>query len=161
MTRLLFPFLLLLLGGCSSKPLLPTEGVNTELTAQRVVDLERGVSGSRVLWGGVIVNITNLRERSRLEVLAYPLDSKQRPQTDQPAGRRFFAYHPGYLESTDYAAGRQVSMVGTVGGIEEAPLGEHRYRYPVLNSERLHLWPVEPPQSEPKVRFGIGVILHN
>ncbi|MCW8917538.1 MAG: Slp family lipoprotein [Gammaproteobacteria bacterium] len=162
MTRVLPPLLLLLLlGGCSSKPLLPTEGINSELTAQQVVDSGKGMVGSRVLWGGVIVAVTNLRERTRLEVLAYPLDSTQRPQTDKAAGRRFLAYYPGYLESADYAAGRQVSLVGTVSGIEEAPLGEHRYRYPVVDSEKLHLWPVEAPQSEPKVRFGIGVILHN
>jgi outer membrane lipoprotein len=153
--------LLLLIGGCSSTPLLPTEGVNRELTPQQVADSGKEMTGSRVLWGGVIVTATNLRERTRLEVLAYPLDSSQRPQTGKLAGSRFLAYHPGYLESVDYAAGRQVSMVGTLTGIEEARLGEHSYRYPAITSEKIHLWPVAPPPSEPKVHFGIGVILRN
>jgi outer membrane lipoprotein len=152
---------LLLVAGCSSKPILPTEGVNTELTAQLVADSGKEMSGSRVLWGGVIVSTTNLKERTRLEVLAYPLDSSHRPQTGKLAGSRFLAYYPGYLESVDYAAGRQVSMVGTISGIEEARLGEHSYRYPSIEAEKIHLWPIEQPQSEPKVRFGIGVLLHN
>jgi outer membrane lipoprotein len=162
MTRLLPPLLLLLLiSGCSSKPLLPTEGVSMELTVKQVADAGKAMSGKRVLWGGVIINSTNLEGRTRLEVLAYPLDSQQRPQTGKPAGSRFLAYQQGYLETADYAAGRQVSMVGTISGIEEGRLGEHRYQYPGIDADQIHLWPLEQPQSEPRVRFGFGVILHN
>jgi outer membrane lipoprotein len=162
MTKLLPTLLLVLLtAGCSSKPVLPTEGVNAELTAQLVADSGQEMSGSRVLWGGVIVSTSNLKERTRLEILAYPLDSNHRPQTDKQAGSRFLAFYPGYLESVDYAAGRQVSMVGTVSGIEEARLGEHSYRYPSIDAEQIHLWPVAQPESKSKVQFGFGILLHN
>lgn len=162
MTKLLPPLLLLLLmEGCSSTPILPTEGVNTELSAQQVVDSGKEMSGNRVLWGGVIVSTTNLKADTRLEILTYPLNSNHRPITGQPAGSRFLAYQPGYLEGVDYAAGRLVSLVGVVSGTEEARLGEHRYKYPSVNVEKLHLWPIEQPESEPRVRFGFGLILHN
>lgn len=161
MKRQLLTLFSLLLGACSSTPVLQTEGSNRELTPQQVLEGGPSLVGSRVVWGGVIVNTTNLKEQSRLEVLAYPLDSKLRPQSGTTAGTRFLAYYPGYLESVDYAPGRQVSMVGTTRESEEGRLGEHSYRYPVLEVEQLHLWPVSLPQSEPKVRFGIGVMFHN
>jgi outer membrane lipoprotein len=131
------------------------------LTTQQVADSGTPMSGIRVLWGGVIVNSTNLTNRTRLEVLAYPLDSNHRPQTGKPASSRFLAYHQGYLETVDYAAGRQVSIVGAISGIEEGRLGEHSYQYPAIEAEKIHLWPVEQADSEPKVRFGFGILLHN
>ncbi len=162
MTKLLtILFALLLLAGCSSKPALPTAGVDLAIKASQVTVSAKPLNGTRVLWGGVIINTTNLTDKTRLEVLAYPLDSKQRPQTDQPAGSRFLAYQPGYLETADYAAGRQVSMVGIISNIEEARLGEHSYAYPTIEVEQLHLWPVKSQESDTRLHFGIGVIFRN
>lgn len=162
MTKLLPPLLILLLvSGCSTKPVLPTEGVNTALSVQQLTDSGKAMSGIRVLWGGVIVASTNLKDRTRLEVLAYPLDSNQRPKTSSPAGGRFLSYHKGYLETVDYAAGRQVSMVGVITGTEEARLGEHHYKYPSMQAEKIHLWPIAQQESDTRVRFGFGILLHN
>ena len=151
-------FTLLLLAGCSSKPVLPTEGANKELTAKQVVDAGEQFIGSRVLWGGVIVSSANLEGRTRLEILAYPLDSDLRPLTGKQAGGRFLAYHKGYLETVDYSAGRHVSVVGKLTTTEEGKLGEHRYRYPAVESEQLHLWPLETEEKKSQLHFGIGVI---
>ncbi len=155
-------FALLLLVGCSSKPVLPTEGVDLKLNPGQVPSAPEPLNGARVLWGGVIITSTNLEGRTRLEILSYPLDSTLRPQTGKSAGSRFLAFHPGYLETADYAAGREISMVGTVGDLEEAKLGEHRYRYPTIHTEQIHLWPKkEAGESKSKVHFGIGVIFSN
>ena len=154
-------FTLLLLSACSSKPILPTAGVDLKLKPNQVIVSAKPLDGTRVLWGGVIINSTNLSDKTRLEVLAYPLNEKQRPQTDKAAGSRFLAYQQGYLETADYAAGRQVSMVGIIGDIEEARLGEHRYTYPTIDIEQLHLWPLKPQESDTKLHFGIGVIFRN
>jgi outer membrane lipoprotein len=162
MFRVLIPLLtLLLLAGCSSKPVLPTEGANKELSAKQVVDTGEQYLGDRVLWGGVIVNSTNLEGRTRLEILSYPLGSELRPLTEKKAGNRFLAYHKGYLETVDYAVGRQVSLVGTISGIEEGQLGETRYAYPAVEADQFHLWPVEKGESKSRIHFGIGVIFSN
>ena len=159
MTKLLTTlFALLLLSACSSKPVLPTAGVDLAIKASQVAISAKPLNGTRVLWGGVIINSTNLTDKTRLEVLAYPLNDKQRPQTDKPAGSRFLAYQPGYLETADYAAGRQVSMVGIIDTLEEARLGEHSYVYPTIEVEQLHLWPVKSQESDTRLHFGIGVI---
>ena len=162
MTKRLTLFItLLFISACSSKPVLPTAGVDLAIKASQVAISAKPLNGTRVLWGGVIINTTNLTDKTRLEVLAYPLNDTQRPQTDKPAGSRFLAYQPGYLETTDYAAGRQVSMVGIIGTLEEARLGEHRYVYPTIEVEQLHLWPVKSQESDTKLHFGIGVIFRN
>jgi outer membrane lipoprotein len=154
-------FTLLLLGGCSSKPVLPLEGADTELTAQHVAETGEQLIGKRVAWGGVIVSSSNLKEQTLLEVVAYPLNKRLEPLINKQAGHRFLAYRKGYLETVDYAAGRRISVVGRVAGIEQRPLGEHPYTYPAIEVEQLYLWPLEPQQSEPSVRFGIGVMFHN
>ena len=161
MTRFIPLLALLLLSACSSKPVLQAEAANTELTPKQVVEGGISLQGNRVVWGGIIVNTTNLKEQSRIEVLAYPLDSNLRPQIGKSAGNRFLAYQQGYLESVDYTAGRQVSMVGVVTGIEEGRLGEHHYSYPALAIEQLHLWPVEREEPKSRLQFGIGVMFHN
>ena len=152
---------LLFISGCSSKPVLESGDARTDLTPAEALQKVSSLQGTRVLWGGIIVNSTNLTSRSRLEILAYPLDEKLRPQTSNSAGRRFLAYRSGYLETVDYAAGRQVSLVGTISGSEDSKLGEHHYRYPTVEIEQLHLWSQKQEQSEPRVRFGFGLILHN
>ncbi len=162
MTKLITPLLILLLaGGCSSKPVLPTEGANRELTAKQVIDAGKSMRGTRILWGGVIISSANLEGRTRLEILSYPLNSELRPVTDKPAGNRFLAYHTGYLETVDYAAGRQVSIVGVIRDAEESRLGEHSYHYPAIDAEKVHLWPVEKRGSDSRLHFGIGVIFSN
>ena len=42
-----------------------------------------------------------------------------------------------------YAAGRRISVIGTVTGVEERKVGELPYRYPVIAVERIRLWPQE------------------
>ncbi len=160
MTRL-FPIVLFLLASCATTPPLPSEGVDTALTPEQAAEAGMEARGSRVLWGGVIIASSHLKERTRLEVLAYPLGSGQRPVSSRQAGHRFIAYYRGFLESVDYAAGREVSMVGTISGLEEGTVGAHPYRYPTIEAEQLHLWPLPKPEREPRFQFGIGVILHN
>jgi len=151
----------MLASGCSTKPVLPTAGADLTIKPSQVVASGTSFTGTRVLWGGIIINSSNLTNSTRLEVLAYPLDSQQRPQTDQPAGSRFFAYHPGYLETADYAAGRLISMVGIINDIEEGRLGEHRYHYPRIDTEQAHLWPLKSQEIDTRLHFGIGVIFSN
>lgn len=65
---------LLLLAACASGPGISTDGVNETATPGRAsVEIDT-LRGDNVLWGGRIVNSTDLEDSTRLEVLAYPLD---------------------------------------------------------------------------------------
>ena len=114
-------------------------------------------------WGGVIVAIRNLPQRTQLEVLSYPLDRTGEPDQSATPQGRFLLIQPGYLEPVDYAAGRLITTVGAVDRIEHGQVGEADYTYPVVDAAQLHLWPKETPyypQRDSNVHFGIGVIVH-
>lgn len=150
--------LVVLLGGCATPPF-DASAVDESITPQRAVDEAPLLSGRQVLWGGVVIAATNLPDATRLEVLSYPLDRNQRPMTGQRAGARFLVYRSGYLETAEYAPGRQVSVVGTLSGVEQGTVGETAYRYPVVREPQLELWPELPiEEPQPRLHFGIGVI---
>lgn len=117
--------------------------------------------GKTVLWGGVIIASTNLKESTQLEILAYPLGSDQRPMSEDQAMGRFLAIQKGYLETTDYTQGRYITVKGTLGSTQKGRIGDSEYIYPVVNITQLHLWSKEGEYVEPRVRFGIGVMIHN
>jgi len=107
-----------------------------------------------VLWGGVIIGAENLSDHTDLNVLFFPLDKSQRPDMDKPPHNRFIARYKGYLESMVYAPGREVTILGSVQGIEDGKIGDAPYRFPVLKADKIHLWPMG---QDSKVRFGVGI----
>ena len=157
--RQLVPLLLLLLlGACSGRPEFDTSQVALSLTPQQAISEASQQIGKEVLWGGMILHVNNLADGARLEILAYPLDSNQGPRLNEPPLGRFLLRHEGYLESIDYAPGRRVSVHGTLLRIEDGVVDQSPYRYPVVQSQQLHLWPRGEPQ-QPRVHFGIGVVI--
>ncbi len=154
---ILILFAALLMNGCASGPRYPTEGVELAVTPQQAVAETAALRGKTILWGGIIINSTNLKNQTRLEVLAYPLDGKQYPQTDTPPLGRFLVLRDGYLETVDYAPGRLVTVRGPLAGTESGKVGESSYTYPVVKTQTLYLWP-RAGRSEPRVHFGVGVV---
>lgn len=159
MTKLVaIPCMALLLAACATTPPIDLAGAETGLTpGEAAANIER-VQGRRVAWGGVIVLTRNLKDATEIEVLSYPLDDSGRPKIEGQAGRRFLVVHKGYLESADYHNGRRLTAVGSVSGTRDGLVGEAPYVYPVLQAERLHLWPVEQRgRRDPNIRFGVGI----
>lgn len=152
---------LALLAGCAAGPRFDTAGIDTGTTPRRAVAEAERLAGQRVLWGGMVIETTNLAERTRLEVLGYPLDASQRPDTDAEPLGRFLVTRSGYLESVDYRTGRLVTVVGPVTGVRDGRVGEAPYRYPVVGAERIHLWPARYGPGATRVHFGVGVIFSN
>jgi len=148
---------LLLLGACASGPTFETGAVDRALTPQSVVAEPQPSNGRTVLWGGVILSTTNLKDSTRLEVLAYPLDSKALPLLDSKPLGRFMLERACYLEPADYGEGRLVSAVGPVTGIRAGRIGESDYVYPVIEARQLYLWTRDSARDQSRVIFGIGV----
>jgi outer membrane lipoprotein len=124
---------------------------------QAVGDMAQ-VRGKTVAWGGVIVGTMNLADKTRLEVLAYPLDGRNRPEVEAKPTGRFIAFHPGFLEPVNFAAGRLLTVIGTVTGTLPGTVGEARYVYPVIEASRVFLWPTpEQEAAQPQFHFGVGV----
>lgn len=109
------------------------------------------------MWGGLIINTTNLEEGTLIEVLGYPLDSAQRPRPDQSPQGRFLVYENRYLEGVDYAQGRLLTTTGTFTETETGRIGESTYVYPVIEAEELFLWSEAGGGGGGRTRFNIGV----
>lgn len=155
----LFTALLLtiFLGACATGAQLNTDNVDPSLTPQQAVSEADMQRDKRVLWGGMIINSTNLKGETRIEVLAYPLDSDHYPQTDQSPYGRFLLFKEGYLETVDYAAGRLITVVGRYTGTRQGKVDESEYTYPVIRAEQLHLWS-KGQKRDTRFHFGIGVM---
>ena len=146
-----------LLVSCASTPDFDTTLVDQSLTPQSVVSDPEIHRGKTTLWGGTILDTRNLKDSTCIEVLAYPLNSSHRPlQENKPPGR-FIILHQGYLESTTYAQGRVISVLGKISNSQTGNVGESTYIYAVINSEQLHLWPLDSGRSRTSFHFGVGV----
>lgn len=160
---LLLRLLLLLLASiflnaCATSPKFDTVGVDVNNTPQRAVKESDTLKGEPVLWGGVVIVSTNFKDSTQIEILAYPLHSNHRPDREQAPLGRFLAVHAGYLETTDYAQGRLITVKGTLAGKRAGQVGEAEYTYPVVNITQLHLW---SGSSESQIQFGFGLMFHN
>lgn len=157
------PAVLLMLGmaGCASTPIETGDSVTLEpSTPAEVVAAVAPISGT-VLWGGVLIGASNLADSTQLEVLAYPLDRTQRPMRDRPALGRFLVENEGYLETVDYAEGREITVLGALDGLVEGQVGEARQQWPRVRAEQLHLWREGGPGEQPRFTFGIGIGIGN
>lgn len=148
----------LVLGACAPTPIYPTDASIAVATPQQVAATPDRYRNAQVIWGGRIVAVRNLPDRSEIEMLGYPLDSSQRPRLDQPAGGRFLALMPGYVESMDYPPGALMTLRGQIEGTHAGKVGEADYTFPIVRSENTHRWTPEELQSrKPNISFGIGV----
>ncbi|MBI1424562.1 MAG: hypothetical protein GC149_14040 [Gammaproteobacteria bacterium] len=158
MRQLFLPFLLLMLSACAGSPL-KLEGVNRAVTPAMATG-DKTYGNLRVVWGGMIVRTTPQKEHTQIEVLAYPVDSYGEPDRQAASQGRFLIERQGYLEPADFAAGRWISAVGTIGQPQIGKVGEASYRFPVLVPEQLYLWPQSSSsKTQTYFHFGIGIRL--
>lgn len=118
-------------------------------------------ASAAVLWGGILVSSTNLDGETRFDVLAYPLSRRQRPMIGRPPEGRFRVLVDGYVETLDYAEGRQVTILGSLDGVVDGKVGEATRRFPVVRARQLHLWRPGVEDDRPKFTFGLGIGISN
>ena len=96
--------------------------------------------GKEVRWGGVIAKVENLQDKTKLEVVHYPLRSYGRPLVGDKSVGRFRVYVDGFLDPMVYEQGRAMTFTGAVAAAEQGAVGEHQYVFPTLNAKGYHLW---------------------
>ncbi|MHB8846659.1 MAG: Slp family lipoprotein [Nitrospirota bacterium] len=144
-----------LTAGCS--PPFPRdlmEKVDRRVAFAEVQKDPKAHAGKLIMLGGMIVEIKNLRQGTRIEVLQKPLDGQGRPELTDATGGRFLVLTTQFLDGAVYHRGRTITVVGEVAPPQVLPLGETEYRYPVLSARSLHLW---APYTGPSFSIGIGV----
>lgn len=146
-----------LLSACANVPRFDLSAVDPAVEPAGAVRDFPAARGHRVHWGGSIIDTVNLKDSTRIEILAYPVDRQGRPDLTAKAQGRFILLHDGYLEAANYAPGRMVSAVGTLAQLHEGRVGDARVVYPLVHAEQIYLWPKSSHGSEPQFHFGIGV----
>lgn len=150
---------LLMLTACAGSPTYENYGADGTLIPRSVATAPQRAIGKKVLWGGVILKTVNLKDRTQVEVLAYPLDTDTRPKIDDVPLGRFIFEQAGFLEPASYANQRQVTVVGTVTGTLPGQVGDADYNFPRVTASKLTLWPQYryPGDTRSNIHFGIGV----
>lgn len=160
-THILLPCLAtaaLLLAACAPAPIYQRAPGTLHAMPSAVAQAPERYDHASVIWGGRIVKVTNLAHRTEIELLAYPLNSAQQPQTDEGAGSRFIAVVQGYLEPLDYPPGRLMTISGHLKGTRTGKVGAASYTFPLVKTSQYHLWTAKELRSPlSHIHIGIGV----
>lgn len=146
-----------LLAACAVPAPFVAEGARLDVPAYVAADTDIG--DIDVIWGGMIVAVRDHGEGSEIEVLAHPLDRRQRPITQAPTQGRFAIRVPQRLTRFDAPEGRYVTVRGRVIGAAEGRIGPAPYRYPILVDARWALWKQGFQFDDAQWSFGVGVAL--
>ena len=141
---------LAMLAGCASVPEVLRGGPEKGPDPTQVRTTPKQYAGMTVRWGGVIVDVENGPAQSLVQVVSRPLSTNARPlETDQTWGR-FVARITGFIDPVDYAAGREITVVGVLEGTEQRNIDAYPYSYPVVRATGYYLWPLRlPPVPDP------------
>lgn len=95
--------------------------------------------GQEARFGGSVVNMSNEKNRTRLEIAAVPLDSVARPILGERSTGRLVAYINGFVDPVDLR-GQLVTVVGPITGAERGKIGETDYTFVVMNANSYKRW---------------------
>lgn len=161
--RLAFRTLLVLtlpaaIAACAPAPIYKTGPASVDATPQQVATSPANFRNLQVVWGGSVISVRNLADHSEIEMLAYPLDSSQRPRMKEAAVGRFIVVMPGFVEPMDYPPGALVTVNGTLAGTRNGEVGHAGYTFALVHGQAMHRWtPEEMRQGHPNIGFGVGV----
>lgn len=144
-----------LLAGCSVAPAFETLPADLAPPVHRVAEAPDRYLDASVVWGGMVMEVRNYERHTEIEMLAYPLDDKQRPMLELADHGRFIALLPGYVEAAELPAGRFLSLIGRITGERRGSLRSASYVWPEVDVERMHLWPRD--FREPRGGFSVGI----
>lgn len=139
--RLILPALLALgLSACATVPQ-QLAGTYTTVSPDNAA---AAAQGTRVRWGGRIIQTEPQERETCFFVLDEPLDSQARPERREQSRGRFVACKQGFYDPEVYGKGRDITVTGTVAGSETRKVGQYDYSYPRVEADVVYLWPKRP-----------------
>ena len=100
--------------------------------------------GRFVILGGAIAAVRPGRDGTELEVVQYPLDSMEMPETTDESEGRFLVALPAEHGFGTFKPGMVVTMAGEVVGKAKRPLAGAEYGYPVIVVREIHIIVLPP-----------------
>jgi outer membrane lipoprotein len=152
------PIAALALAACAPAPIYKVSPGTLNVIPMQVAHSPEQYAKGEVIWGGSVINVRNFPDHTEIEILGYPLDSSQRPQTKGQAIGRFVAVFPGYIEPINYPGGSLVTVSGELNGSRSDSVDQAAYVYPLVSVAQSHLWTdAEMRAGHPDIHFGVGV----
>ena len=150
-----------LLVACATQPSSLGDADVSSIDVVTARNAPESVKGSRVRWGGTIVNVENRKHETRVEILSRPLYRGGEPDDRKDGLGRFTAVIPGFLDAADYKAPNRMTVVGVLDGVKSGRVGESRYTFPVVRVEHHQMWrgerrDVNYYDSHPRFWWGLG-----
>lgn len=143
--------LIFMVSGCAhviSKDLRNTS--DTTLTLRQVLQNPSAFRGKTVIWGGEIIETLNQKDgTTQIEVFQRPLDRRGEPEKTVASEGRFLINTDQYLDPYNYQKGKRITVAGELIGEELKPIGGIDYKYPLLLSKQIYLWPEYYYSSSP------------
>ena len=129
------------LAACATAPV-PLKGEFSTLVPSAAVADNH--AGERIRWGGEIIKVSPGENETCFEILSRELDATARPRKRDNSDGRFIACRAGFYDPEVFTKGRDLTVVGTVSGIEVGRVGQFDYTYPKVAAEAVYLWPPRP-----------------
>jgi len=113
------------------------------LTFGQVNQNPNAYKGKLVVWGGELVQTENQKDgTTQIEVFQKPLGWRGEPKDTGYSEGRFLILAEEYLDPYLFRRGKKITVAGEIQGEKIKLLGEMDYRYPVVSSKQIYLWPV-------------------
>jgi outer membrane lipoprotein len=120
------------------------------LTLAQVRQNPEAFKGKSVVWGGEIIQTENQKDgTTQIEVFQKPLGWRGEPKDTNYSEGRYLILVDKYLDPYVFRTGRKITVAGEMTGEKIKPLGEMDFRYPVVSSKQIYLWPVYYYQPYP------------
>src|SRR3972149_7955982 len=100
------------LAGCPGLPRSVLKEADRHITLDMVQSNPERLVGSKVIWGGVILNSENLENVTEIEVLETELSFDERPKNGSSKGRVIIQW-PAHLDTNKYSTGKKKNVAGT------------------------------------------------
>jgi|GEM_PF-337241 len=128
-----------LISGCATVPT-PLAGDHFSPITPKDAVAEKS-SGKEVRWGGQIFAVEPGEDRTCFAVLSRALLNDARPNKRGNTNGTFIACRPGFFDPALYPDGSDITVVGTVSGIEQYQSGYDNYELAKVDATEIYLWP--------------------
>ena len=146
-----------LLAGCATAPPFPAPPELRAPAPYRALEQFDRWIDAEVFWGGMIIEVRNFARHTEVEILAFPLDRKQRPMPSAPDQGRFVAILAGFADPATLPQGRFVTRTGRITGDRRGSLRGREYTWPEVDVAQLHLWRRDFRTADQRWSIGVGV----
>jgi len=136
---------LLFLTGCSGLPTIMQDSSYSNINLSTVKTNIPAYQNKAFRWGGTVINVSNEKDSSLIQLLFYPISRYGRPLIEKKTEGRFAISSPLFLDPAIYKEGTEITVTGILAGKIKQKIGKKTLTLPLLTVDNIHIW---PPRSQ-------------